>query len=175
MTTPAYEQFQTAQIEELLTQYGRIGEVWVDIPHALSCGYRRKLYNRIAELQPEAVIMMNSGIGDGSIYPVENAWPSDLIAIERFLPNSHTGHVRWREIEGKSYYMPGEVCDPIGRDWFYVDDDQQRSDAELLGMYLVCRTRNTNLLLDVPPDKHGVIPKMHVEALMRLQKNIARF
>lgn len=175
VTTPAYQQFQTAQIEELLTQYGKIGEVWVDIPHALSCGYRRKLYHRIAELQPEAVIMMNSGIGDGSVYPVEKAWPSDLIAIERFLPNSHTGHIRWREIEGKSYYMPGEVCDPIGNDWFYVDGDQPRSDAELLGMYLVCRTRNTNLLLDVPPDKHGVIPKMHVEALMRLRDNIDRF
>lgn len=174
-TTRRYQDFQTAQIEELLTHYGKIGEVWVDIPNLLPRCYREELYNQIAAWQPETVIMMNNGIGDGSNYPIANAWPSDLIAIERFLPNSHTGHVAWREIEGKNYYMPGEVCDPIGKDWFYVSDDKPRSDAELLGMYLVCRSRHTNLLLDVPPNKRGVIPKMYVDALMRLRRNIDKF
>jgi alpha-L-fucosidase len=119
--------------------------------------------------------MMNTGIGDGSAYNIGKVWPSDLVAIERFLPNSHSGHVKWREIEGKSYYMPGEVCDPIGKEWFYKDGDMPRSDAELMGMYLVCRSRGTNLLLDVPPDRSGVIPAVHVDALMRLQKNIEKF
>jgi len=173
--TRAYMDFQTAQIEELLTQYGKIAEVWVDIPSVLPRFYRQELYDRIAELQPETVIMMNNGIGDGSNYPVAKAWPGDIIAIERFLPNSQTGHVRWREIEGKTYYMPGEVCDPIGKEWFYVDGDVPRSAAELLGMYLVSRSRNTNLLLDVPPDRHGLIPQMHVDALMNLRRNIDQF
>jgi alpha-L-fucosidase len=171
-TTEAYQEFQFNQIEELLTRYGPIGEVWVDIPMVLPRGYRHKLYDRIAELQPEAVIMMNHGIGDGSRFDVGKAWPADLIAIERFLPNSHTGHVPWREIEGAMYYMPGEVCDPIGREWFYVEGDTPRSDAELLGMYLISRARGTNLLLDVPPDKHGLIPAASIEALMRLRKNL---
>ncbi|MDZ4198467.1 MAG: alpha-L-fucosidase, partial [Kiritimatiellia bacterium] len=109
-TTRRYQDFQTAQIEELLTQYGSIGEVWIDIPNVLPRGYRQDLYNRIAGWQPNAVIMMNNGIGDGTAYSVGKVWPSDLIAIERFLPNSHTGHVRWRTIEGKDYYLPGEVC-----------------------------------------------------------------
>ena len=30
-----YQDFQFAQIEELLTQYGPIGEVWIDIPNLL--------------------------------------------------------------------------------------------------------------------------------------------
>jgi alpha-L-fucosidase len=171
-TTRAYMEFQSSQIEELLTQYGTIAEVWIDIPSVLPRFYRQELYDQIAGLQPQAVIMMNNGTGDGSNYPIAYAWPADLIAIERFLPNSHTGHVKWREIEGGKYYMPGEVCDPIGKEWFYVDGDKPRSDAELLGMYLVCRSRHTNLLLDVPPDKHGLIPKMHVEALIRLRKNL---
>jgi alpha-L-fucosidase len=164
--------FQTAQLKELLTQYGKIGEVWIDIPSLLSRSYRNELYNQMSEWQPETIIMMNTGIGDGSIYPIAKAWPADIMAIERFLPNSHTGHVQWREIEGKKYYIPGEVCDPIGKEWFFVDGDLPRSDEELLGMYLVCRSRHTNLLLDVPPDKHGLIPKMHVNALMRLRKNL---
>jgi alpha-L-fucosidase len=171
-TSLAYREFQTAQLEELLTQYGKIGEVWIDIPCVLPRCYREELYQQIATWQPETIIMMNTGIGDGSIYPIAKAWPADIMAIERFLPNSHTGHVQWREIEGKKYYIPGEVCDPIGKEWFFVDGDKPRSDEELLGMYLTSRSRHTNLLLDVPPDKHGLIPKMHVNALMRLRKNL---
>jgi alpha-L-fucosidase len=174
-TTRAYQDFQSAQIEELLTQYGKVGEVWIDIPMLLPRGYRHDLYDQIAVLQPDAVIMMNNGVSDGTKFSVETAWPSDLITLERFLPNSHTGHVKWREIEGKSYYLPGEVCDPIGKDWFFTDRDKPRSDAELLGMYLVSVSRGTNLLLDVGPDRHGLIPTAIVDALNRLQKNIERF
>ncbi len=174
-TSKEYQDFQSAQVEELLTQYGKIGEVWIDIPAVLPRCYRQELYGQISSLQPDAVIMMNSGFGDGSEYLEEYCWPADLIAIERWLPNSQDGHVRWREIEGGNYYIPGEVCDPIGKEWFYIDDDMPRSDAELLGMYLVARSRTANLLLDVPPDKKGVIPEKFIEALMRLRSNIEKF
>jgi alpha-L-fucosidase len=173
-TTRAYQDFQSAQIEELLTHYGDIAEVWIDIPHILPRCYRQELYGQIAALQPEALIMMNNGVGDGSAYPVDKAWPSDLIAIERFVPNSHTAHVKWREIEGKQYYLPGEVCDPIGRDWFFTPDDRPRSDAELLGMYLLSVSRGANLLLDVGPDRHGLLPAEMVAALQRLRVNIEK-
>ncbi len=173
-TTEAYREFQWRQLEELLTQYGAIGEVWVDIPKVLPRDYRHRLYNRIAELQPQAIIMMNNGIGDGSKLSISDTWPADIVAIERFLPNSHTGHQPWREIEGARYYVPGEVCDPIGREWFYVEGDRPRSDAELLGMLLVTRGRGANLLLDVGPDKHGLIPPHYRDALVRLRANLDR-
>jgi len=171
-TTRAYQDFQTAQLEELLTQYGKIGEVWIDIPGVLGRAYRNDLYAQIAGWQPETIIMMNHGIGDASEFNVPYAWPTDIIAIERFLPNSHTAHVKWREIEGKNYYMPGETCDPIGREWFFTEEDVPRSDEELLGMYLVSVSRGTNLLLDVGPDKHGLIPEKYIDALMRLRSNL---
>lgn len=170
--TREYEEFQLAQLRELLTGYGKIGEVWIDIPAVLSRDYRNRLYGQIAAWQPQTIIMMNHGIGDGSELNTTKAWPTDILAIERFLPNSQTGHFQWRTVEGKRFYVPGEVCDPIGKEWFWVEGDKPRSDAELLGMYLVCRSRNTNLLLDVPPDRTGVIPAVHVEALMRLRKNL---
>ncbi len=171
-TTEKYREFQTNQLEELLTHYGKIGEVWIDIPGVLPRDYRQTLYDQIARWQPECVIVMNHGIGDGSTFKVNYAWPTDVITIERFLPNSHTKHVKWRNIEGKQYYMPGEVCDPIGKEWFFKESDNPRSDAELLGMYLVSRTRGSNLLLNVPPNKEGVIPEAYTKALMRLRKNL---
>ncbi len=68
--------------------------------------------------------------------------------------------------------MPGEVCEPIGKEWFFKEDDRPRSDEELLGMYLIARSRGTNLLLDVPPDKNGLIPSTSIRALQQLRKNL---
>jgi alpha-L-fucosidase len=172
-TTEEYREFQWKQLEELLTLYGSIGEVWIDIPGILPRDYRNKLYDQIAKWQPETVIVMNHGIGDGSTFSIPYAWPTDVITIERFLPNSQTKHEKWRTIGGEKYYLPGEVCDPIGKEWFFKDGDMPRSDEELLGMYLICRSRGSNLLLNVPPDKTGKIPQMYVDALMRLSRHLS--
>lgn len=171
-TTERYREFMWQQLDELATGYGPLGEVWIDIPMVLPRDYRDRLYSHLAKKQPDALIMFNAGIGDGSALNVNDAWPTDLVAIERFLPNSHSGHVKWRAIEGRRCYIPGEVCDPIGKDWFYVDRDQPRSDAELLGMYLVSRSRGCNFLLNVPPDRTGRIPARFEDSLLRLKKNI---
>lgn len=167
-TTSRYQTFQTAQITELLTQYGPIAEMWVDIPGVLGRGYRTFLYQHIASLQPDAVIMMNSGLGDGSQYDIEYAWPSDLVAIERDLPVD-SGYQKKRIIEDKSYYMPGEVCDPIGKEWFWVEGDLPRPVEALASQYADCRARGVNFLLNVPPDGHGLIPETHVKALQQLR------
>ncbi|MBX7257247.1 MAG: alpha-L-fucosidase [Candidatus Hydrogenedentes bacterium] len=169
-TTSLYQTFQTAQITELLTQYGPIAETWIDIPGVLGRGYRTFLYKYVAELQPDTIIMMNSGISTQEDYNVDYAWPSDIIAIERSLP-VEKGYQKWRTIEGKEYYMPGEVCDPVGKEWFWVEGDKPRADDELAKQFAACKERGVNLLLDVPPDKHGLIPEETVQALMRLRKN----
>jgi alpha-L-fucosidase len=170
-TTSLYQNFQTAQLEELLKNYGPVMEMWIDIPGVLGRGYRTFLYNRVAALQPDVVIMMNSGIGDGTRYDVDYAWPSDLIAIERDRPAS--GYNPWRDIEGKRIYLPAEHCDPIGKEWFWVEGDVPRADAALVEQFNQCRERGVNFLLDVPPNRHGLIPQESVEALVRLRKNAA--
>jgi alpha-L-fucosidase len=170
-TTSLYQSFQTAQITELLTQFGPVAEVWIDIPGVLGRGYRTFLYHHITNLQPQTVIMMNTGQTDGSNYPVDYAWPSDLIALERKTPPER-GHQKWRTIEGKRYYLPGEVCDTIGKQWFWDANDKPRPDKVLQRLYDTCRAAAVNLLLDVPPDKHGQLPSETVAALMRLRKNV---
>ena len=154
-------------------------------------------YEQIVRLQPQAVIMMNHGSGDGSTLKMEQSWPTDLMAIERWLPHSNRGFNPWFRISlpnpgapedlserepgswcrsalEADYYIPGEVCDPIGYEWFHVDNDPPRSDGELLGMRLIAHERNVNLLLDVPPDQHGRIPEDRVGALMRLRESYER-
>ena len=173
-TTPRYWDFQMSQLEELCTGYGPLCEIWIDIPKILPRAIRQEMYDSIARWQPDAVIVMNHGISDGSRFDINYAWPTDVIAIERFLPSSSEGFVPLREIEGTQYYLGGEVCDPIGREWFFVDGDTPRSDEELLGMYLLSTARGCNLLLDVPPDRNGRIPVSFQESLLRLKANLDR-
>jgi alpha-L-fucosidase len=172
-TTREYQDFQTAQLEELLTGYRRIAEVWIDIPQALPRGYRQELYTKIRGWQPEAIILMNQGLGHNGTQCDLAAWPTDALTIERNLPPKT--HQPWFDLEGERIFVPAEVCDTIGQEWFWVEGDAPRSDEELLGMYLVSRSRGANLLLDVPPDRHGLIPSETVAALMRLRANIDRF
>ena len=181
-TTAAYRDFQAAQIEELLTRYGPIAEVWIDIPTVLGHEGRRRQYQQIAALQPEAVIMMNNGIGDGARLNYDHSWPTDLLAIERNLParmGKHGACTPWRTIaewkgQEKPYYIPGEVCDTIGGEWFAINDDRPRGVLELLGMRLICAERGVNLLLNVPPDRCGRIAQPYVEALQTLRQHYER-
>jgi len=193
-TTAAYRDFQMAQIEELLTGYGPLCEVWIDIPDVLGPEGRRAQYEQINKLQPDALVLMNSGFGDGSALKLNCAWPTDLMSIERGLPSSAGGYNPWHTInlEGrltpepggkshfepgspKTFYIPGEVCDPIGKEWFALDRDVIRSDGELLGMRLICQARGVNLLLGVSPSRGGIIEPKYVNALQRLRNNCDRF
>lgn len=173
VTEEAYN-FFINQVTELLSNYGDLYEVWIDIPKVIGRTAREMLYSKIAALQPQTVIMMNNGYGDGTHYPVHNAWPADIMAIERLLPNAIGTLNPWRVIEGRRVYLPAEACTTIGQEWFYVPDDDPRSDLELLGMYLICRSRGVNFLLNVPPDRNGLIPENYVTKLSRLKCNIER-
>jgi alpha-L-fucosidase len=172
-TTEEYRQFQWNQLEELLTQYGKIGEVWIDIPSILPRDYREKLYKQMSQWQPEAVLVANQyhpGVSKIEDQYMQYGWPSDVITNEMCLPGGAVK--KWCTAQNKKYYMPVEVCYPIGYSWFHTTDTV-RSDKELLGMYLITRSRGANLLLNVPPDRTGKIPAAFVNAVMRLQRNIS--
>ncbi len=173
-TTSHYQSFQTAQLTELLTEFGDVLEMWIDHPDALGRGYRTFCYEHMARLQPEVVIMMNNGTPSGETYDIDYAWPSDLIAMEEGA-RSGIAHEKWRVIEGRAYYLPGEVCDsiaPIRKDWFHVEGDEPRPLADLVKQFRACREAGVNYLLNVPPDRHGRIPDEFIEALTKLREEM---
>jgi len=173
-TTAHFQTFQTAQMTELLTEFGPVMEIWIDHPEILGRGYRTFLYEYLAGLQPDIAVLMNNGLPCSESYDVDYAWPADLMAIERGAPPEN-GYQKWRTIEGKEYYLPGEVCDsiaPVRKDWFHLADDQPRPLADLLQQFRACRGGGANYLLNVPPDKHGVIPGDFVATLMQIRKEM---
>ena len=175
-TTSVYQDFQLNQVTELLTQYGKIGEFWLDEPGVLGRGYRTFLYHHITTLQPDCVVVANGSYGNVGAWDPWFTWPQDVVGYEAPVQSGsllppETGHVKWRVIEGKRYYLPGEVYDLAGSGWFWKEGAKPRTDTDLLRIYRGARQRGTNLLLDVPPDKHGLIPSSFRDALMRLRRN----
>jgi alpha-L-fucosidase len=173
-TTDEYRQFVLQQIEELFCNYGGIGLAWIDIPYLVSPEFRRHLYDRIVAWQPQAVVTINAGLQDGKRLDADTIWPTDVLTLERTLPNGHHGYCPWHEVHGLQHYLPGEVCDPIGLEWFWTESDRPKADELLLGNYLVTVSRGCNLLLNVPPDRHGRLPEQWVGALRRLRQNLDR-
>lgn len=174
-STTEYFQFQQNQIHELLTQYGPIEEIWIDIPGMLTHEGRRKQYAQIAELQPNALIMMNGGLDKKMEIDPNYSWPTDLVSMERSLPQSRTGYRPWYTMENNLgekalYYIPGEVCDTICYTWFCQKESKLRNVDELLGMRILSKVRSSNFLLNVPPDQSGKIPQATVDLLMLMEK-----
>jgi len=169
--TEEYLQFQEAQMKELLKEYKGIKEFWLDIPIFIPRSVRQRWYNELTLINPDMIYVSNNGLSDGSILSLNNTWTTDVITIEKHMPSSTYDYQKIREIEGGNYYLPGEVCETISKEWFYVDNDEVRSDGELLGIYLLSIKRGVNLLLDVPPDSRGIITNEQIGALMRLRKN----
>ena len=169
-TTSTYHAFQTAQIEELFTQYGLLFALWIDTPGVLDHGYREYLYRRIASTHPQTVIVMDSGSQTGEDLNIDFTWPTDVITIEMGMPSAE-GHRPWRTIEGHEYHLPAEKCSPLGQRWFWVPDDPPRPEAELAAQFEACRARRVNFLLNPPPDRHGRLSQDNVYPLMRLRRN----
>ena len=170
-TTSHYQTFQTAQVDELLSDYGPLVELWIDHPDCLGRGYRTFFYEHAAGMQPQMLIMMNNGTPSSEDYDVDYAWPSDLIAMEEGQPGG-AGYRKWRTIEGRTYYIPGETCDsiaPIRQDWFHLSGDEPRPLADLTRQFEACRQGGANYLLNVPPDRHGAIPGSFIDRLTELR------
>lgn len=172
-TTEKYREFQTKQIEELLTNYGNIGVMWVDIPSIIPMDYRIELYNKIHSLQSEIIVEMNHAFSNGLNFKPELAWPTDAMTLECDLPH-YTGYDPIKTIGTEKYYLPAEHCSSIcDKDiWFYNKDANLKSLERLLGEYYICRSNNVNFLLNVPPNMDGLISDDMQALLMKMKRTI---
>jgi len=158
-------------LTQLHTRYHGIFEQWLDIPGKLSPEQRTELYDLVKKLDPNCLVLMNitNWQSSGTVMP-PGAWPTDLAVGERTPPQAR--HNTDMQVDGKTYYIPLEVCDTLGKNWFWVPGDQPRTLRSLYKLYQDSVGRNANLLLDVPPDKTGRIPQASVDRLLELAKVI---
>lgn len=198
--TDEYNEFFINQLTELLTNYGRIDEVWFDGANGEGPNGKRQVYDfgayyeHIRKLQPGAVISVmgpdvrwvgtESGYGretEWSVIPLEDQW-LEKIADESqqhvaFTPDSLMRRKdlgsRERLFDAKTLvWYPAETNTSIRRGWFYHSgqDDQVKSPEKLLDIYYSSVGRNGLFLLNFPPDKRGLIHENDIRNLQEWRR-----
>lgn len=152
--TNDYVGFIEKQLAELLSQYGDIDLLWCD---QYSNKYTRDQWPRIKayikSLQPRCIVLGNNA---------RSLAESDILSYE--FP--------WKPIlppEGNT--IPSEVCDTLQGAWFWhpnIRADQIQSAEEIVKMLKLCNSRRANYLLNVPPNRDGLIPDLYVERLKEI-------
>jgi len=191
--SPRYNDMFVAQLTELLTNYGRIDEVWFDGACGEGPNGKKQEYdwsrfkNTIAELQPDAVVAIMGDdvrwVGNEKGLGRETEWsataltpgiyPDAAEANKRLGLFAKAPDLGGREIVAKAdklYWWPSEVDVSIRPGWFYHETENPRTLAQLADIYLSSVGRNSVLLLNVPPDTHGRINSKDVTRLMELRR-----
>jgi alpha-L-fucosidase len=192
---PAYIEYFRNQLTELLTNYGPTFEVWFDGANGGDGYYggaretrtidRTTYYDwdttwkMVRDMQPNAAMFSDIGpdirwVGNEQGFAGDPCWstftpkprdgqgPAPGMSMYEEAVNGHA--------DGK-FWLPAEVDVSIRPGWFYhpKEDDKVRTPENLLKIYYESVGRGTTLLLNVPPDRRGLIHENDAAALRGLR------
>lgn len=175
-----YMDYYCAQLEELLTRYGKVVEVWFDGANGEGPNGRRqhydwpRIHSLVRRLQPEAVMFSDAGpdvrwIGNEKGVAGETCWstidPASVPYAGYDAPN--VGELLQRGDRDGSVWRPGETDVSIRPGWFWhpSEDAKVRTAADLMALYFSSVGRNSKLLLNVPPTRDGLLHDADVRAV----------
>lgn len=195
--TPEYLDYYRSQLRELLTQYGPLFEVWFDGANGGDGFYggareTRRIDNRtyydwpgtwglVRALQPAAVMFSDAGpdvrwVGNEEGVAFDSSWYAlDRSKVYPGDPNySKDGTARGRP-DGPDW-VPPEVDVSIRPGWFHhaSEDAKVKPLGALLDIYYQSVGRGANLLLNVPPDRRGLIADADVLRLREFRAVLDR-
>ncbi|MFO0827647.1 MAG: alpha-L-fucosidase [Phycisphaerales bacterium] len=176
-----YNAYFRDQLREVCTNYGPLFEVWFDGACGEGPTGKKQVYDWpsfvgvVRETQPNAVIFSDAGpdvrwVGNERGIGSETNWAS-LRRDELYpgIPNREaelgTGHP-----DGK-YWVPAECDVSIRPGWYWraSENGQVKSLKELEEIWYASVGRGCNLLLNVPPDRRGLVPEPDVRRLRELR------
>lgn len=163
-----YLRYMHNQIEELLTNYGKLDIMWFDFSYDDMVGEKwgaSKIIEMARKHQPDMLIdnrmgsagnnMMAGGIRaeNPSIYSGDFASPEQIIPIEPI-----------RNEAGK--LIPWEACVTMNNHWGYCSNDKDFKSSDVIIKALVnCVSKDGNLLLNIGPNAKGEIPRESINIL----------
>ena len=185
--TPAYLEYYRNQLKELFTNYGPVFEMWFDGANGGDVYYGGKRENRsingstyydwpttlqlVRDMEPAILFFSDAGpgvrwVGNERGVAGETNWnaitPDTLYAgkagIEKLLNEGHENGTHW---------IPAEVDVSIRKGWFYhaEEDTLVKTPQQLFDIYLTSVGRGSTLLLNVPPDRRGLVHEKDVASL----------
>ena len=197
--SPAYNKFFIEQLTELLSNYGEVHEVWFDGANGEGPNGKKQEYDweailkTIRTLQPKAVTAIMGDdvrwVGNEGGLGRETEWSATVLAPGSYTHketsrvtlgiNNMTKDLGSRELLAKAqeaYWYPSEVDVSIRPGWFYhaEQDEQVRSLANLVNIYYRSVGCNSVLLLNIPPDRRGLIHEIDVQRIKELSDYLAK-
>jgi len=172
--SPRYNEHFENQLRELLTQYGPIAEVWFDGACGEGPNGKRQEYDWpgfyavVRECQPTALIAICGPdirwVGNESGVARETEW-----SARNPSPAEEPGAVG-------TVWSPAECDVSIRPGWFYHAGEDQgvRSVDSLMDIYFKSVGRNSELLLNVPPDRRGLLHEADVARLREFKEARSR-
>lgn len=173
----AYDQHFLNQITELLTNYGEIDILWFD-----ACGSEGHTYDwerivgEIRRRQPN-VLIFNMGDPDFR-WAGNESGVVDLPHWNTVLATRLTRRPGADEPAGEQpLWLPAE-CDCMMRwaNWFYEEADVEtvKPLEELMGLYYLSVGRGANLLINIGPDRRGLLPEEDRRRLLEFGEEVRR-
>lgn len=169
---PHYLDFICSQLNELLSNYGPVGCIWLDCDwdHIrkpapgekavvdFDWQYNR-IYSLIHDLQPSCLV--------GNNHHRESIPGEDIQIFERDVPGENSSGFSRTSYVSQS--LPLETCQTMNRSWGYcIKDKDFKSTAELIRLLVRTAGRNANLLLNVGPQPDGRFPAESLERLSEI-------
>ena len=191
--SPKYNDMFVAQLTELLTNYGKVDEVWFDGACGEGPNGKKQVYDwlryreTMRRLQPEAVLAITGDdvrwVGNEGGRGRETEWSVTPLVPSIFSyadsVNNSLGINQMSPLIGdrstiaaaeRLYWWPSEVDVSIRPGWFYHEDQNPHSLQRMAEIYLQSVGRNSVLLLNIPPDCRGLIADSDVARLSELRK-----
>ncbi len=192
---PAYITYYRNQLRELLTQYGEINEIWFDGANGGDGYYGgakeerridRKTYydwpttvKLVKELQPGIKIFSDAGpdirwVGNEKGYAGETFW-STISGDRLVIGNADQEYLNRGDPKGDRWII-GQCDVSIRPGWFYhaSQDSLVKTPQQLMNIYYKSVGRNGVLLLNLPPDRRGLIHETDVAHLTQFREMIDR-
>jgi alpha-L-fucosidase len=176
----AYNNLYIAQLEELLTRYGELVEIWFDGANGEGPNGKRQTYDwprihgTVRRMQPNAVIFGDAGpdvrwIGNERGEAGATCWSTvdpKRVPYAGFDGPWVADALMQGDPQG-SEWRPGEADVSIRPGWFWHanENEKVRTPANLMDLYFKSVGRNSKLLLNVPPTAEGLLHDSDVRAL----------
>ena len=188
---PEYIPIYREQLKELLTRYGPLFEVWHDGANGGDGYYggahetrsidRRTYYDwpttwdMVRKLQPEANIFSDIGpdlrwVGNEEGFANETCWATFTPMGEngdKPAPGYVHSELSPTGTHNGDEWLPAECDVSIRPGWFWHEDqnDKVKTPAQLVDLYYKSVGRGASFLLNVPPDRHGLIEQPDIDSL----------
>lgn len=172
-----YVDYAHAAMTELLTHYGPLAGVWLDI---ISAAYAmpelipvERTYALVRRLQPHALIAYKQGATGTEDFASCEFEAGSLAATMRERYGDAAARIAdaaWTANRSKH----NEVCATMAKGWGRAANDVQKSPDEVLAMLGLAQSAGCNLLLNVGPLPDGSLPDEAVRTLREVGCRIDR-